>query len=217
MRVPVNPAGDVDVFRVDTADDVLRLIVDAHDSEFTVPELVEATGSSRPAVWRAIDLLDELDLVEIRETAQRNYVSIDPTTLEKDDPILAIEQPEFHDPVRAFLDDVRAAIDTSDDVDRLVGVVLFGSVARGEADRQSDIDVFVVVDGDRTAARRCVGDVVSDLEERRFDGHRYEFEQYVESVQSTRRASEKLRELFGDGITLFDTDEFRQLRREVLR
>lgn len=215
VGIGVNPASDADVFRVGAADDVLRLLVDAHDDEFTVPDLAEATGASRSTVWRAIDLLEELDVLDVRQTPQRNYVSIDPDVLEKDDPVLAIEQSEFHAPVRAFLEEVRTAVASDEAVERLVGVVLFGSVARGEADRRSDVDLFVVVDGDRAAARRLVGDVVADLRSRRFEGDRYEFEQYVETVESATRAADKLRTVFEQGITLYD-DGLRDIRNAVM-
>lgn len=206
---------DTDVFRVGAADDILRLLTDANETEFTIPELVDATGVTRSTVWRAVQLLDHVGAVRVRETPQRNYVSVDPTRLQKDDPILAIEQPEFHDPVRAFIEEVRFTLDEADDVDAVVGIVLFGSVARGEADRQSDIDLFVVVDGNRTSARRRVTDVVADLSERRFDGDRFGFEPYVESTESARRAGEKLREIFGEGITVYGTEQLQSIRKEV--
>lgn len=213
--IGVNPAADTEIFRSETADDILRLLVDAHTEEFTIPELVDATGAARSTVWRAVNLLDDLQVLRIRETPQRNYVMIDPAALQKDDPILAIEQPEFHEPVRAFLDGIREQLDDTDEVDQLVGVVVFGSVARGEADRQSDIDLFVVVDGDRTSARRLVTDVVGDLSEQRFDGDRFDFEPYVESVESARRAGSKLREIFTDGITVYGGDRLQSIRKEV--
>jgi len=52
------------------------------------------------------------------------------------------------------VDRVQATLTDTDEVDDFLGIVIFGSVARGEADRQSDIDCFVVVDGNRTTARR---------------------------------------------------------------
>lgn len=213
--VDVNPGGDTAVFRIEAADDILRLLADAHETEFTIPELVDATNVARSTVWRAVNLLDSIGAVRIRETPQRNYVSIDPQRLHKDDPILAIEQPEFHDPVRAFVDRVRETIADTDDVDEVLGVVVFGSVARGEADRQSDIDLFVVVDGDRTSARRAVTDVVAELSERRFDGDRFDFEPYVESEESTQRAGEKLREIFAAGSTVYGDDRLQSIRKAV--
>jgi len=81
--VDVNPGGDTAVFRIEAADDILRLLADAHETEFTIPELVDATNVARSTVWRAVNLLDSISAVRIRETPQRNYVSIDPHRLHK--------------------------------------------------------------------------------------------------------------------------------------
>ncbi|WP_416841286.1 nucleotidyltransferase domain-containing protein [Haloferax sp. DFSO52] len=212
----VSPGGDTKIFRLRAADDVLRLLVDAHESAFTMTELATQTDHSRSTIWRAVGLLDDLGVVNIRETAQRKYVSIDPEHLEKDDPILAIEQVEYHAPVREFVQRVDSAVEASDDIEQLLGVLVFGSVARGDADRKSDIDVFVLVDGDRTVARRLVADVASELGEARFDGDRYTFETFVESPESALRAGEKLRTVFDEGITVFGGKRFQELRTEVL-
>lgn len=210
------PDPDADVFRIGAADDILRLLADAHDTEFSIPELVDATGVTRSTVWRAVDLLDTIGAVKIRETPQRNYVAINPDRLQKDDPILAIPQSEFHAPIRAFVDRVQATIADADDINGLLGIVIFGSVARGEADRQSDIDCFVVVDGDRTTARRQITDVVADLHSERFDGDRFVFEPYVESAESAGRAGSKLHEIFDEGITVYGSDRLDALRKEVV-
>ena len=209
------PDPDTDVFRIGAADDILQLLADAHDTEFTIPELVDATGVTRSTVWRAVDLLDSIGAIQIRETPQRNHIAINPDRLQKDDPIL-VPQSEFHTPIRAFVDRVQATITDADDVGDLLGIVIFGSVARGEADRQSDIDCFVVVDGDRTTARRRITDVVADLQSDRFDGDRFAFEPYVESAESARRAGSKLREIFIEGITVYSSGHLDSLRKEVV-
>jgi predicted nucleotidyltransferase/biotin operon repressor len=210
------PDPDTDVFRIGAADDILRLLADAHDTEFSIPELVDATGVTRSTVWRAVDLLDSIGAIRIRETPQRNYIAIDTDRLQKDDPILAIPQSEFHAPIRAFVDRIQASIADADDIDDLRGIVIFGSVARGEADRQSDIDCFVVVDGDRTTARRQITDVVADLQSERFDGDRFVFEPYVESTESAGRVGSKLQEIFAEGITVYGSDRLNALRKEVV-
>lgn len=216
LCIDVHPGSDGNCFRSQTADEILGLLVDAHETEFRIPELVAETGSARSTVWRAIDLLDELGAIRIRETPQRSYVSIDPERLQKDDPVLAIEQPEFHEPIRAFVDRVQAAIEDAEEIDELVGIVVFGSVACGTADRKSDIDLFVVVEGDRTSARRTVTGVVETLAEQRFGGDRFAFEPYVESTASARRASGKLREIFSGGITIYGTDQLHSIRKAVI-
>ncbi len=88
------------------------------------------------------------------------------------------------------------------------------SLAARQTD-EDDIDLFVVVDGNRTSARRYVTDVVSDLTERRFDGDRFDFEPYVESTESARRAGGKLREIFAEGITVYGTDCLQSIRKDV--
>jgi biotin operon repressor len=210
------PDPNTDIFRIGAADDILRLLADAHDTEFTIPELVDATGVTRSTVWRAVDLLDSVGAIQIREAPQRNHIAIDPDQLQKDDPILAIPQSEFHAPIRAFVDRVQATLTDAGDIDDLLGIIIFGSVARGEADRQSDIDCFVVVDGDRTTARRRITDVVADLQSDRFDGDRFAFEPYVESAESARRAGSKLRDIFAEGITVYGSDRLNLLRKEVI-
>ncbi len=213
--IDTDPSDETGIFRIQAADEILSLLADAHDTEFTIPELVDATGVTRSTVWRAVELLEAIGAVRVRETPQRKYVAIDPDRLQKGDPILAIEQTTFHGPIRAFVERVRDSVDESEPVDELVGILVFGSVARGEADRRSDIDVFVVVEGDRTTARRLVADVIGDLSEQRFDGDRFDFEPYVESVESTRRAGSKLREIFRDGVTVHGNDRLQSLRKQV--
>ncbi|WP_256335771.1 nucleotidyltransferase domain-containing protein [Halopenitus persicus] len=97
----------------------------------------------------------------------------------------------------------------------MVGVVLFGSVARGEADRASDIDLLVIVDDDKTTARRTVQSVVSDLEDQRFEGNRYTFQPLIELTDSANRIGNQLRPQFDAGITLVGSDQLSELRTEV--
>lgn len=213
--IDVMPDEETTVFRTETADEVLRLLVDAHETEFTIPELVDTTGASRSTVWRAVELLDSIGVVRIRETPQRKYVAISPERLQKDDPILAIQQSEFHEPIRAFVDRIQDRLATDDGVNDIIGIVVFGSVARGEADRQSDIDLFVVVEGDRTSARRVVTDVVADLRQERFDGDRFDYEPYVESIESAKRAGSKLQDIFEEGVTVYGDERLQSLRKTV--
>ncbi|WP_227357542.1 nucleotidyltransferase domain-containing protein [Haladaptatus salinisoli] len=212
--IQIHPGDESRIFRLGAADDILRILIDAHETEFTLKELGRETDYSRSTVWRALELLTELDIIQIRETTQRKYVSIDTEHIEKADPILAIEQPEFHQPVRTYVQRIQDALDDTDEVQDIIGVLVFGSVARGKADRKSDIDLFVLVEGDRTVARRIVTEVAAELGDEQFDGDRYEFESYVESVESTLRARTKLREIFREGITVHGGNEFQQVRKE---
>jgi predicted nucleotidyltransferase len=197
------------VFRYQAMQDVLALLIEEPYEEFTVSELAERVDANQATVSKAVQLLDELGSIETRREGRKHYVSIDRDRLTTADPVLSIPQSEFQKPVRAFLDRAR------EELDELVGVLLFGSVARGDADRASDIDLLVFVDDDLTRARRTVQSIVSDLEATKFEGNRYEFETLVESTDSATRIGNRLRQQFDDGITLVGSDELSAIRTEV--
>lgn len=197
------------IFRYQAMEDVLSVVIDQPYSEFTVSELATLVDGNQATVSKAVKLLSAVGVVETRRDGRKRYVRVNRDRLSKPDPVLSIPQSEFQKPVRAFLDRLQET------VDQLVGVVLFGSVARGEADRASDIDLLIIVDGDKTPARRAVQSIVRDLQETKFDGNRYTFQSLVESVDSAHRVGERLREQFDDGITLVGSDQLAELRAEV--
>lgn len=197
------------VFRYQAMQDVLALLIEEPYKEFTVGQLAKMIEANQASVSKAVALLKKLGSVQTRRDGRKQYVSINRDRLTKSDPILSIPQVEFQKPVRAFAD--RA----EDEIDELVGIVLFGSVARGEADRASDIDLLIFVDADRTQARRTVQEIVSDLEQTKFEGNRYEFETLVESTDSAKRIGDRLRQQFEDSITIVGSEELSHIRTEV--
>lgn len=197
------------IFRYQAMQDVLSVLIDEHYSEFTVSELATMVDATQATVSKAVGLLAETNTIETRREGRKQYVRINRSRLDKPDPVLSIPQSEFQLPVRKFVDELRAR------VDELVGVVLFGSVARGDADRASDIDVLVIVDGDKTEARRTVQSIVRELEETKFDGNRYTFQTLVESLDSARRIGSRLREQFDGGITLVGSNDLTSIKKEV--
>ncbi|WP_265110862.1 nucleotidyltransferase domain-containing protein [Halosolutus halophilus] len=164
---------------------------------------------NQATVSKAVKLLSAAGVVETRKEGRKQYVGINRDRLSNPDPVLSIPQSEFHKPVRAFLDHLH------EEVDELIGVVLLGSVARGEADRASDIDLLIIVEKDKTPARRAVQSIVRELQETKFDGDRYTFQTLVESVESARRIGERLQEQFDEGITLVGSDQLAEIRTEV--
>ena len=197
------------VFRYQAMQDVLSVLIDQPYATYSMSELATLTGANNGTISKAVRLLSELDVVETAPDGRTQQVRINRERLTKPDPILSIPQAEFHQPIQAFLQRIQ------DELDELVGVVLFGSVARGEADRASDIDLLMIVDEDRTAARRTVQSIVSELEDQRFEGHRYTFQPLVESTDSVQRIGDQLRPQFDDAITLVGSDQLSALRTEV--
>jgi predicted nucleotidyltransferase len=145
----------------------------------------------------------------VETMGNRRLVSINRTRVTKpDDPVLRVPQSEFHQPVRAALDRI------CDELGEVRGILVFGSVARGRADRQSDIDLWVLA-GDRVDQHRS-NELATELGKERFDGDRYEFQILVETLQSARGHGDRLNDVFADAITLVDSDALRELRHEVL-
>lgn len=199
------------VFRYQAMQDILHHLVNNPVEWFTQKELAEITGADVSSISRAIDLLKKLGVLEIEEGVP-TLVRMSQDHLERDDPLFTVPQDEFRPPLRAFLDHLETEIEEGDEMAELVGVVLFGSVARGTADRSSDIDLLIVVDGNLTRARRVATKTARELEDHKFGGDRYEFEVLVETPESALSHGEQLKELFRDGILLKRTNRLREVR-----
>ena len=203
------PFPDERVFRYQAMQDVLARLIEEPYDEFTIGQLAEMVDGNQATVSKAVKLLRELGTVQSRKEGRKQYVSIHRDRLTKPDPVLSIPQSDFHKPVRAFVDRVQ------EEIDRLVGVLVFGSVARGTADRASDIDLLVFVEDDKTQARRTVQSIVSSLQETKFDGNRYTFEALVETTESAKRIGDRLRQQFDGGLILIGSDQLSDIRAEV--
>lgn len=190
--------------------DVLALLVDNPHTSFGIRDVSRLIDATHPTISSAIDDLESAGLVETEHAGAKKHVRIDRTRLDKpDDPIMQIPQAEFHSPVRELVDRV------TDEIDDVCGVVLFGSVARGEADRRSDVDCFVLVDGSQAMAQQTADEITAALNETRFDGDRYKFHVLVESVESARDYGDRLREIFATGLTIVESEELTTLKEEV--
>lgn len=173
-------------------------------------ELSRLTGHSTYAIKSAVDVLEENGLVTAQSDGNRRPVGINRTHVSKpDDPILRIPQPKFHEPVRTALDWLRTELDD------VRGVLIFGSVAREQADRQSDIDLWILVESSRSEQHRA-NEIARELGQERFDGDRYEFQVMVESIESAHGYTDRLEDIFTDAITLHESEMLQHLKEEVL-
>lgn len=213
MAVEVRlPLPDEQVFRYAAMDEALEILARNPTEEFSNRDLQRLTGYGGPSVSKALSLLEAMGLIVRRDAGNRTLYRIDERRLrDADDPLIEIPQAEFREPLGRFVEQV------NDEVPSIAGILCFGSVARGEADRASDVDLFVLVDedGDPVSARRTVSDVVRDLEEEPINGDRYEFEVFIESPESARKRGEDLRPILQEGIPLVESETFRRVKHEV--
>ncbi len=208
VGLPV-PAPDPDLFRHTATDDLLRLLVDNPYEQFTIRKLARLTDNAAQSVKRAVDVLEANAVVVVETEGNRRLVGVNRSRVTKpDDPVLRIPQPEFHPPVRAALDRIR------DELGDTEGILVFGGVARGQADRQSDIDLWLLAD-DHVDQHRA-NELAKELGQKRFDGDRYEFQILVETPRSASAHGDGLQDVFADAITLVDSDTLRDLKHEVM-
>ena len=208
VGIPV-PAPGPNLFRHTATNDPLRLLLDNSYEQFMIRELGRLTDNAVQSVKRAVDVLEANAVVVVETEGNRRLVGINRGRVTNpDDHVLRIPQSELHLPVRAALDRIH------DELGPVEGVLVFGSVARGQADRQSDIDLWVLAD-DRVEQHRA-NELAKELGQDRFDGDRYEFQILVESPESARGHGDRLEDVFTDAITLVDSDTLRELKREVI-
>jgi predicted nucleotidyltransferase len=212
------PFGEEQVFRYAAMEDVLELLIRNPFREFTVRQLRELTNNGSKTTTRAVDLLQQLELVRVDERGRSRRVRLNRERVAiPNEPFFALPQDEFREPVRAFAKRARA------EVPSFSALVVFGSVARGEADRQSDIDVWILIDDNDALlpARRAATDIAVELSEERFGeaSDRYEFEVLVESVTSAvshGEADDGIDEVLAEGIVIDDSDALERVKDVVL-
>lgn len=204
------PVQDDTLFRSQAVQGVLVFLSRYHTEEFSITELTNAVEYSQPTVSKAVDILSANDLVTDRREGNTRIVHINRKRLSHpDDPYLQIPQPEFQPPVRTAVDEL---LDRLEDI---VGIVLYGSVARGEADRRSDIDLWILVEDDRMANQRTANRVRQDLEDEEFDTGRYAFEIDVEALPAIPSYTDEIRDILSDGLVVHETERFDTIQNMI--
>lgn len=206
------PVKESRLFKHSATNDLLFFLANHRFDEYTVRELAGRTDHSKGTVSNTINVLEANDLVDVEYGGPAKHVSINTDRLDvPDDPILRIPQSEYHEPVRA------AVRELTNELDNLAGIVLYGSVARGEADRQSDIDLWVLVTDDRMGAQRKVNELVQRLESEPFNepGDRFDFHVDVEETTSLPQYTEDISRIINSGITIHSTGNFRKAERII--
>jgi predicted nucleotidyltransferase/biotin operon repressor len=210
ISVPI-PASDADLFKSKATNDILLFLTNHRFKQFSQREVADQIGHSQQTVRRAINTLVENGLVVESPESNQRLVQINREQLAiPDDPLLRIPQPEFQKPVKAAVDELTGRLDG------VIGIVLYRSVARGEADRRSDIDLWVLTTNDRAPNQREANAVGRDLEDAEFDGNRYAYDIDVEAVQAIPTYTEDIREIVVSGIPIHSTNKFEKVEKLLL-
>lgn len=166
LTLPI-PIRDGSLFKHSASAPVLNFLADNPEFDLSVRQLSRVTDVSDRATGDAIDVLAANELVEVYHEGNARRVHINRAVLSNPrDPIRRIPQVEFQTPVWVATNYVLDEFGASTPVfgEYSPGIILFGSVARGEADRQSDIDLWILVESDLLDCRNRAHRLARKLE-----------------------------------------------------
>ncbi|WP_135306042.1 nucleotidyltransferase domain-containing protein [Haloarcula amylovorans] len=205
------PPSDPGLFKHKATSDVLLFLTNHRFSDFSLRELAMQIGHSHQSVRRAVNVLSANDLVVESTESNQRLIQINRQRLSiPDEPILRIPQSEYHYPVKTAVTKLR------ENISDVVGIILYGSVARGDADRRSDIDLWVLTRTGRAESQREANAIARDLEETEFDGDRYVYDIDVEAVQAIPAYTADIREIIVSGIPVYKTSDFETVENLLL-
>ncbi|MGB9717118.1 MAG: nucleotidyltransferase domain-containing protein [Thermoproteota archaeon] len=99
--------------------------------------------------------------------------------------------------------------------DRLVSLIVYGSVARGEAKRSSDLDLLIIVEGlpesrfDRNKIFDTVEDLlIRDLEGFHASGYYVALSPILKTPEEARKISSLYLDMVEDAVIVYDRDGF---------
>lgn len=99
--------------------------------------------------------------------------------------------------------------------DDLISFVVFGSVARCDARRDSDIDLFIVIrNPPKSRFRRqdlfieLEEEIIEDIERLRDQGYNIDFSPIIKSVEEASRVTPLYLDMVEDAVILYDRDNF---------
>jgi predicted nucleotidyltransferase len=205
------PPLDPDLFKHKATGDVLLFLSNHRFNDFSLREIANQIGHSHQSVRRAVNVLSSNKLVVESPKSNQRLVQINRRRLSvPEDPLLRVPQPEYHQPIKA------AITQLCENISDVIGIILYGSVARGEADRRSDIDLWVLTRSGRAESQREANAIARELEETEFDGDRYAYDIDVETVQAIPAYTEDIREIVVSGIPVYKTNDFETVENLLL-
>lgn len=134
------PVQDTGLFKHGATSHILNFFGDNPDIDVSIRQLSCVIPMSERATREAVDTLETNGFIRTFHEGNARRVHLNKDRFnDPSDPILDVPQTSFQTPVRV------AHRYIEDELDGVKGIVLFGSVARGDADRRSDIDLWMLV------------------------------------------------------------------------
>lgn len=216
IGISLEQAGSLGLFRLAAMRDILLLLEKNSYSEYSIRDLHRALQRARSlySVQRSAAALERAGLILSRVDGRKKLIRINPERLiEPGDPYWQVPQPEHRGILKTIIETVRTRIKG------VLALILFGSFARGGADRVSDIDLLAVVN-DAAASEKEAALIEHEAITGRLLGERYRLNIIVEEIADVRAADMKnpaIRSALTEGLVLFDVPKFRKSTRQVTK
>jgi len=127
--------------------EVLKFLKDNPDDFFSINEIAKKTSGSNPSVKKFLEELSDIGLVKFRKKGSSYLIEYNPDSRydEAVQSIFKVEIDELWRKASSYSYDLKKDNQISEHIE---SVVLYGSVARGTADSNSDIDILILTDGE---------------------------------------------------------------------
>lgn len=189
------------VFRYAVARDILLFLGKNRYKQFTISEIARNLDirPNNGNLRRALQALVSAGLLKEKKEGRGRFLKIkDDVILYPKDPYVQIPQDEFRDVVKNIMEKVKR--------DRRVEkVILFGGVARGTADRMSDID-FLVVSKDVMTSENKTSKIAHNCRTGKMFDQRYGISFRVIDVEELKKPRGFIKDALLEGIVLYERD-----------
>lgn len=133
--------------------EVIKTLLEYPERDWVLNDLSKESGIAKTTVWRAVNRLDDRGLVEKSMAGNTSIIKVENRrVLERIVKMVFAEVEEMRETAEEYAERVGQ-------IDGVKSCILFGSVARGTADFESDIDILVLV-GDESVEDEV--DVITD-------------------------------------------------------
>jgi predicted nucleotidyltransferase len=139
VKIPIQNAATEKIFRWNCARDLSMFLAKNPYNSYTVSEIINRLDiKSRDSLSKLLDAMKDAELIESVRVGRKRFISINSELIEMPkDSFSQIPQKEYRKIVKLIV----SKIIKKKEVKK---VILFGAMARGSADRMSDIDILVV-------------------------------------------------------------------------
>lgn len=184
--------------------EVIRTLMEYPERNWSLKQISEESGVSKTTVWRSVNRLEDQNFLKVSQVGNSKMIEVN-----NRDILRRILELSVSD-VREMKEIAKKFVDETKKMDKVEKCILFGSVARGTADLNSDIDVLILLGerdeeledkisqiAEQISSERSVRIMPDLMEEGMFEFMKKHEDPFAENIEK-------------EGIQLYEADEDEQ-------